>query len=253
MLLRSTSTPVLRTLVCQSSTSRPVSMCLQRTASETEIKPPYLTRERMFSKRSFMSPVLKEKEEMSVCTETVEEEEMVCGGGGGGVGVGGICGGGGGGSWDSGHQPYESDHESMNLYYQNMIKAYPGDALLLANYAKFLKEVRGDVVKAEEFCEKAILANGRDDGNVLSMYGDLIWNNHKDSNRAQAYFDQAVKSSPDDCYVLASYAHFLWDAGEEDGDEEEETRQNEVQCDSLPTYKQIYNLPQGFPPLAAAS
>jgi len=92
----------------------------------------------MFAKRSFMSPVLKEKEEMSVCIEAVEEEEMVCAGGGGG----GICGsGGGGGSWDSGHQPYESDHESMNLYYQNMIKAYPGDALLLANYAKFLKEV----------------------------------------------------------------------------------------------------------------
>ncbi|KAL9363430.1 hypothetical protein Peur_046215 [Populus x canadensis] len=250
MLLRSTSTPVLRTLVCQSSTSRPVSMCLQRTASEPDIKPLYLTRERMFAKRSFMSPVLKEKEEMSVCIEAVEEEEMVCAGGGGG----GICGsGGGGGSWNSGHQPYESDHESMNLYYQNMIKAYPGDALLLANYAKFLKEVRGDVVKAEEFCEKAILANGRDDGNVLSMYGDLIWNNHKDSNRAQAYFDQAVKSSPDDCYVLASYAHFLWDAGEEDGDEEEETKQNEIQCDSLPTYKRIYNLPQGFPPLAAAS
>ncbi|KAB5553341.1 hypothetical protein DKX38_010652 [Salix brachista] len=245
MLLRSSSSPVLKTLVCQSPISRQLSMCLQRTAPEADIKPLYLTKERMFSKRCFMSPVLKGK-------EAVEEEKMVCGGGGGG-GISG-SGGGGGGFWDSSHQPNESDHESMDVYYQNMIKAYPDNALLLANYAKFLKEVRGDVVKAEEFCEKAILGNGSDDGNVLSMYGDLIWNNHKDSDRAQACFDRAIKSSPGDCYVLASYANFLWDAGEEEEEQEqEESKQNELQCDSLPTYKQTHNLPRGFPPLAAAS
>ena len=131
MLLRSSSSPVLKTPVCQSPISRQLSMCLQRTAPEADIKPLYLTKERMFSKRCFMSPVLKEK-------EAVEEEKMICGGGGAISGSGGC---GGGGFWDSSHQPNESDHESMDVYYQNMIKAYPDNALLLANYAKFLKEV----------------------------------------------------------------------------------------------------------------
>lgn len=55
-----------------------------------------------------------------------------CGGGAGGNG--GFLGGGGDG--DSG-----KESESMDVYYQEMIKAYPEDALVLANYAKFLKEV----------------------------------------------------------------------------------------------------------------
>lgn len=104
---------------------------------------------------------------------------------------------------------------SVDEYYQKMIEAYPGDALILSNYARFLKEVKGDAVKAEEYCERAILAKPND-GNALSLYGDLIWQTHRDEDRAQTYFHQAVNSSPNDCYVLASYAKFLWDAGDED-------------------------------------
>ncbi|KAA3477648.1 Tetratricopeptide TPR-1 [Gossypium australe] len=87
--------------------------------------------------------------------------------------------------------------QMMDDYYQNMIKTYPGETLLLANYAKFLKEVRGDLVKAEEYCERAVLVKP-DDGEVLSMYGDLIWTNHKDEARAQSFFDRAVQASPND-------------------------------------------------------
>ncbi|KAL5065114.1 hypothetical protein RYX36_026851 [Vicia faba] len=116
----------------------------------------------------------------------------------------------------------DSNHgnDSTDLYYRAMIEANPGNPLFLSNYAKFLKEVRKDYVKAEEYCGRAILANPND-GNVLSLYADLIWECHKDAHRAETYFDQAVKAAPDDCYVLASYAHFLWDAEEEEEESSE--------------------------------
>ncbi|GFS40919.1 tetratricopeptide repeat (TPR)-like superfamily protein [Actinidia rufa] len=182
----------------------------------------------------------------------------VGGGGGGGCWIGGGGGGrfdGGDGRWDSNHS-----HESTEVYYRMMIEANPGNALILSNYARFLKEVRGDLVKAEEYCGRAILVNPSD-GNVLSLYADLIWQAHKDAPRAESYFDQAVKAAPDDCYVLASYARFLWDA-EEDEDEEEEEEKEEEDDNVLKREdgRSIYLSPPSFfqgapplPPIAAAS
>ena len=65
----------------------------------------------------------------------------ICGGGGGGGGRG-SDGGDGGDVGGSGF--FESNNhgsDSTDAYYQNMIEANPGNALLLGNYAKFLKEV----------------------------------------------------------------------------------------------------------------
>ncbi|KAF8110918.1 hypothetical protein N665_0078s0105 [Sinapis alba] len=143
-------------------------------------------------------------------------------GGRGGDVTGGDGGGGGGGG-------------SVDGYYEEMIQRYPGDALLLANYARFLKEVKGDERKAEEYCERAMLSEDGRDGEMLSMYGDLIWKNHGDGARAQSYFDQAVQSSPDDCHVLASYARFLWDT-EEEGEEEEEKEEERKYENGFSTY-----------------
>ncbi|XP_022755139.1 uncharacterized protein LOC111303273 [Durio zibethinus] len=135
------------------------------------------------------------------------EEECGIGGSGGKIGGGGRGGG-------------ENEWGCWDLYYQKMIEANPGNSLLLSNYARFLKEVRGDLVKAEEYCGRAILANPND-GNVLSMYAGLIWQTLKDGQRAESYFDQAVKAAPNDCFVLASYARFLWDSEEEEKEEAE--------------------------------
>ncbi|XP_076912137.1 uncharacterized protein LOC143570350 [Bidens hawaiensis] len=176
--------------------------------------------------------------------EDVEGEESVCdegllfsssgiGGGGGKVS---------GGDGDGNGNGYEND--STDLYYRNMIEANPGNAMVLGNYAKYLKEVRGDFVKAEEYCSRAILANPND-GNVLSMYADLIWETQKDAPRAQNYFDQAVQASPDDCYVMASYARFLWDADDED-EEEDEVDMNALTPGFLNETAQL-------PPIAATS
>ncbi|EFH43506.1 hypothetical protein ARALYDRAFT_491493 [Arabidopsis lyrata subsp. lyrata] len=128
----------------------------------------------------------------------LEGSRLTHGGSNGGFGGRGGDGAGGGGGVGGGN---------VDGYYEEMIQRYPGDTLLLSNYARFLKET-------------AMLSENGRDGELLSMYGDLIWKNHGDGVRAHSYFDQAVQFSPDDCHVLASYARFLWDAEEEEEEEE---------------------------------
>lgn len=57
------------------------------------------------------------------------------------------------------------------------------------------------MVRAEEYYGRAILASPGD-GEVLSLYGKLIWETQKDEVRAKSYFDQAVQAAPEDWYVL---------------------------------------------------
>ncbi|GER44126.1 tetratricopeptide repeat protein [Striga asiatica] len=153
----------------------------------------------------------------------VESPETLVGGGGVGAGGrGGMCGGGGRGSDDRSGPGHQRGPESTDMYYETMIQANPGNPLLLANYAKFLKEVKGDFAKAEEYCGRAILANPND-GSMLSLYADLIWKTQQDYERAKDYFHQAVKADPNDCFVVASYAFFLW-ANEDDEAEEYEVK-----------------------------
>ncbi|KAK6124915.1 hypothetical protein DH2020_041326 [Rehmannia glutinosa] len=140
--------------------------------------------------------------------------------------------------------------ESTDAYYEMMIQANPGNPLLLANYAKFLKEVKGDFAKAEEYCGRAILANPSD-GNVLSLYADLIWQTQKDAVRAEAYFDQAVKADPNDCFVLASYARFLWDADDDEEEEEVKTQYGTERNNSSPS--KFFQEESHWPRIAAAS
>ncbi|RRT77519.1 hypothetical protein B296_00001410 [Ensete ventricosum] len=148
-----------------------------------------------------------------------------CSGGGDGGGGRGRRGSGGGGAENGSGgliNPSDSNHgdDTTDAYYLQMIKADPGNSLILGNYAKFLKEVRGDVAKAQEYCERAILANPGDAG-VLALYADLVWETSHDAPRAETYFRRVVQAAPGDCYILASYARFLWDAEEEEEEEEE--------------------------------
>ncbi|XP_015867671.3 uncharacterized protein LOC107405173 [Ziziphus jujuba] len=194
-------------------------------------------------------------EACSLGVEEKVEQGVLVGGGVGNGSAGGISGGRGGGGdrdgsdgyWDSG-----KGSESIDGYYKKMIKDYPEDALLLGNYARFLKEVLGDVEKAEEYCERAILAEPSD-GNALSLYGDLIWYRHKDAHRAQSYFHQAVQSAPDDCFVLASYAKFLWDAGDEEEEDEEDEDGGGHGMEDTKNIQTTIPCPSSMRPLVAGS
>lgn len=55
-------------------------------------------------------------------------------------------------------------------------------------------------MKAEECYGRAILASPGD-GQVLSLYGKLIWESQRDGSRAESYFNQALQVAPHDWYV----------------------------------------------------
>nr|GEW25676.1 hypothetical protein [Tanacetum cinerariifolium] len=119
----------------------------------------------------------------------------------------------------------DNEQKKIGAHYQKMLKSNPNDPLLLRNYGKFLYEVEGDVVKAEECYGRAILASPGD-GELLSLYGKLIWDTQRDGERAQSYFDQAVSVSPYDCTVMGSYAQFMWEAEEDDDTNEDVSGSN---------------------------
>lgn len=242
MLMRSSSTPMLHSLLPQPSPepefflqmtpkSKPYSITalfslnhdhtkkLSRNLSESDlIIRGSSTRKCSCMHARFQVPLEVEEEEeedededMGCRVEDVNSRraaEVVVGGGGSGGGDGDD--GGYGWCWDAN----KGKNNSMDLHYEKMIEANPQNSMLLGNYARFLKEIRGDLVKAEEYCGRAILANPND-GNVLSLYADLVWHVYEDANRANIYFDRAVKAAPENSYVMASYARFLWDAEDE--------------------------------------
>ncbi|GAU22282.1 hypothetical protein TSUD_260820 [Trifolium subterraneum] len=255
MLLRSSSAPILSSLVLynskESSLDLEQTLKLPRTISFLSLSQNLakidLQNSSSPKKTTLMgcSNVLstKFKEKNDVKEAKMVESSMI----GGGVNSNGGCKGGGRGSDGGNGRNFNGGNsygrDRIDAYYQNMIEAHPCDALLLGNYAKFLKEVCGDYRKAEEYLERAILANPSD-GHILSIYADLIWKTKKNANRAQQYFEQAIQSAPDNCYVMASYAKFLWDA---ENDEEDEDYQ--IKLD----HSHLFQETKHFPPLTAAS
>ncbi|XP_076958905.1 uncharacterized protein LOC143634798 [Bidens hawaiensis] len=121
----------------------------------------------------------------------------------------------------SGESNGNNDQNRIGAHYRKLLESNPNDPLVMRNYGKFLHEVEGDPVKAEEYYGRAILASPGD-GELMSLYGKLIWDVHRDGERARYYFDQAISICPNDCTVMGSYAQFLWEA-EEDEDIEEES------------------------------
>ncbi|GFZ15461.1 tetratricopeptide repeat (TPR)-like superfamily protein [Actinidia rufa] len=94
--------------------------------------------------------------------------------------------------------------------------------------AQKLRKIEGDAVRAEEYYGRAILASPGD-GEVLALYGSLIWETYRDEDRAKSYFDRA--------YGVGSYAHFMWEAeGEEGGGDGGLDRENDYSAAMLEAF-----------------
>lgn len=59
----------------------------------------------------------------------------------------------------------------------------------------------GDLHGAEEYYSRASLADP-EDGEIWMQYAKLVWDLHRDQERASSYFKLATEVSPQDWFVL---------------------------------------------------
>ena len=107
---------------------------------------------------------------------------------------------------------------ALDAQYKEMVDEQPGNALFLRNYAQFLHEVKCDSRRAEEYYSRAMLADPTD-GEIMSQYAKLVWAVHRDHERSLTYFQKSVQAAPRDSHVLAAYASFLWEQDEDEDDD----------------------------------
>ncbi|KAM1439488.1 hypothetical protein ACFX13_013046 [Malus domestica] len=110
--------------------------------------------------------------------------------------------------------------------YKMMIEENPNNALLLRNYAQFLWRSKGDLQGAEEYYLQAILADPGG-GEIMAQYATLEWEPHHDTSLT-GLNDLLTFGSIVFSYMLAAYAHVLWEHEEED--EEDSVTQAHVQA-----------------------
>lgn len=99
-------------------------------------------------------------------------------------------------------------------HYKGMIDEYPCHPLILRNYAQILQS-KGDLHGAEEYYLRATLADPNN-GEILMQFAKLIWDLHRDKQRALEYFERAAQASPPDSQVFAACASFLWEIDDDD-------------------------------------
>ncbi|XP_057471607.1 uncharacterized protein LOC130760353 [Actinidia eriantha] len=105
----------------------------------------------------------------------------------------------------------------MEEYYKRIVGEDPSNPLFLRNYAQLLQS-KGDLHGAEDYFFQATLADPND-GEICSSYAKLVWELHRDQDKASNYFERAARAAPDNSHVQAAYASFLWEI-EEDKEED---------------------------------
>lgn len=114
--------------------------------------------------------------------------------------------------------------------YRELLEEHPNHPLVLRNYAHFLQS-KGDLEGAEYYYFRATQADPSD-GEVMSQYAKLVWELHRDREKALTYFEHATQTAPEDSNVLAAYAKFLWEI---DDDEQDTSVQQNDHSDLLPS------------------
>jgi len=86
----------------------------------------------------------------------------------------------------------------------------PTNGNLLIIYASFLAGVRPDHDRAEEYYERAIKADPNNPM-VLCSYAIFLTDIRPDHDRAEEYYERAIKADPNNPLILGGYASFLTD------------------------------------------
>ncbi|RZC66054.1 hypothetical protein C5167_009741 [Papaver somniferum] len=98
------------------------------------------------------------------------------------------------------------------LIYQQALLKEPHNALLLANYAKFLHLVVHNHDRAEEYFKRAADIEPVD-AELLSHYATFLWTVKKDIGAAEERYLEAIEADPGNMFHASSYANFLWNTG----------------------------------------
>ena len=105
----------------------------------------------------------------------------------------------------------------------------PTNGNLLIAYASFLTSIRPDHDRAEEYYEKAIKADPNNPL-ILGGYADFLTDIRPDHDRAEEYYEKAIKADPNNPLILGSYANFLTDI-RRDHDQAEEYYKQAITID----------------------
>ena len=68
-------------------------------------------------------------------------------------------------------------------------------------------QTKGDVEGTEEYYARAMQANP-ENGEVISQYAQLVWELHRDQDKAAGYFKRAVEAAPANRYRLSFFDTF---------------------------------------------
>ncbi|KAG8480995.1 hypothetical protein CXB51_025636 [Gossypium anomalum] len=107
-------------------------------------------------------------------------------------------------------------------YHTRMVQENPGNPSVLSNYARFLHQVLKEMLKEP----RNTICKPYKEWETMSHYAKLIWDSHRDHDKASHYFELAVEANPENSNILAAYASFLWETEE---DEDNNTRQDQTQ------------------------